>query len=226
MTSINGGSSSGRKPRVLEIAVRNAALSNTHECASTYVKIRIDKHKEAETKEVSCINGSKPEWNQGFVFTVKRSFVFDKDSVVRFEVFRTRKFLPDKTVGVALCKMDDFFKLGSAKKEDINDLEVAVKYDDSDQESDEEIQPEKEQQKEAIPTLMGSASLRVDKGKYIVGWLSVDMVVWKGHPLLIGDCNWQTLAMDYEEFMGNNCEALMKKKKKRLMCFGSSPTKI
>ncbi|KAK2995813.1 hypothetical protein RJ640_006152 [Escallonia rubra] len=224
MTTIIGGSSSGRKPRVLEIAVKNAALSKMHEGASTYVKIRIDKHKEAETKEVSCINASKPEWNQGFVFTVKRSFVFDKDSMVRFEVFRTRKFLPDKTVGVALCKMDDFFKLGSAKKED-NGLEVAVKYDDSDWESNEEIQPEKKQQKEAITTLMGSANLRVDKGKYIVGWLSVDMVVWKGHPLLIGDCNWQNLAMDYEEFMGNKGEAL-KKKKKRLMCFGSSPTKI
>ncbi|KAK3024261.1 hypothetical protein RJ639_043637 [Escallonia herrerae] len=218
MTSIIGGSSSGRKPRVLEIAIKNAALVHMHEGASTYVKIRIDKHKEAETKEVSCINGSKPEWNQGFVFTVKRSFVFDKDSMVRFEVFRTRKFLPDKSVGVALCKMDDFFKLGSAKKEH-SDLEVAVKYDDSDRESDEEIQPEKEEQ-------MGSANLRVDKGKYIVGWLSVDMVVWKGHPLLIGDCNWQNLAMDSEEFMGNKGEALKKKKKKRLMCFGSGPTEI
>ncbi|KAG5538285.1 hypothetical protein RHGRI_019019 [Rhododendron griersonianum] len=106
MDSYTPSSSSGRRSRMLEVTIISANLI-TKSRGPFYVKLWIVDHQNSmlKTKKVcsySTGSGSKPIWNQKFVFAIPHTFVVDnKVTSVWFEVFRVRKGFPDKSLGKA-----------------------------------------------------------------------------------------------------------------------------
>ncbi|KAE9460182.1 hypothetical protein C3L33_07910, partial [Rhododendron williamsianum] len=236
MDSYTPSSSSGRRSRMLEVTIISANLI-TKSRGPFYVKLWIVDHQNSmlKTKKACSYStgsgsGSKPIWNQKFVFAIPHTFVVDnKVTSVWFEVFRVRKGFPDKSLGKAEGKLQ-LEKTSNEEKtnegndnEVIYDSEIENEYFCTDEESD---NGEEEGEEVDSCELKGTGRVGVGGG----GELNVDMAVQKGFLSRVGQCKWRGWAMEYDEFMGTTCPIKKKKKKEKslshlLMCFGKTTTK-
>ncbi|KAF7137981.1 hypothetical protein RHSIM_Rhsim07G0008800 [Rhododendron simsii] len=219
---------------MLEVTIISANLI-TKSRGPFYVKLWIVDHQNSmlETKKVSSYStgsGSKPIWNQKFVFAIPHTFVVDnKVSSVGFEVFRVRKGFPDKSLGKAEGKLQ-LEKTSNEEKtnnEVIYDSEMENEYFCTDEESDNGEEEKEEGEEVDSCELKGTGRVGVGGG----GELNVEMAVQKGFLSRVGQCKWRGWAMEYDEFMGTTCIKEKEKKKKKkeksylLMCFGKTTTK-
>lgn len=237
MDSYTHSSSSGRRSRMLEVTIISANLI-TKSRGQFYVKLWIVDHQNysmLKTKKVcsySTGSGSKPIWNQKFVFAIPHTFVVDnKVSSVWFEVFRVRKGFPDKSLGKAEGKLqlektsneEKTNDEGNDDNEVIYDSEIENEYFCTDEESD-----NGEEEKEEVDSCELKGTGRVGVGGGGGGELNVEMALQKGFLSRVGQCKWRGWAMEYDEFMGTSTTCIKKKKKKSshfLMCFSKTITK-
>ncbi|KAJ7962502.1 C2 calcium-dependent membrane targeting [Quillaja saponaria] len=215
------------KYRVLIVTVNSAELK-TKNNAKIYAKAYVHPDVRLKTK-LGSNGGSRPTWNDKFVFSISESFLDGKASFLHFDIYRARKGFPHSLVGKSkfdlnlLVKKSDFEEkvdleedqecnYDTSNEEDLYDDENDKdnpRYDNMfevKQQSDDDVVEEKEKEQE----MKAKVGLDVFKGLERKGVLNVEVGLGE-YISCLGEFEWHTMAMEYCAFMGQTMEANRKR---------------